>query len=139
MCVGQKSDQECMWKDAGEGDSPHLEFQNDFLQPALEFLCVHHIPRSSRKMAQQDSNTVACNKHDALLALWPSFSRNDFSGMQLLGGIVLQTCHVTVHTRFRYFSKRKLFIINNVVGFLELGETLKAICLLSLYDEYNLW
>lgn len=82
---------------------------------------------------------MACNKHDALLVLWQSFSRNDFSGMQLLGGIVLQTCHVTVHTRFRYFSKRKFFIINNVVGYLEPGETLEAICLFSLYYEYNLW
>ena len=28
-------------------------------------------------------------KHDALLALWRSFSKNDFSGMQLVGGIGL--------------------------------------------------
>ena len=90
MYVGQKSHKECMWKDSGEGDSPHLEFQDDFLQPALEFLCVCHLPRSSRKMAQQDSNTMACNNHDALLALWQSFSRNYFLGMRLLGGIVLR-------------------------------------------------
>lgn len=33
---------------------------------------------------------MACNNHDALLALWQSFSRNDFLGMQLLGGIVVR-------------------------------------------------
>ena len=31
MYMGRKSNQECIWKDSGEGDSPHLEFQNDFL------------------------------------------------------------------------------------------------------------